>query len=121
MIQRWFVNGNGRQVLYGADKPTGGFFFTEFYNDEELVSNYNNDVATTESSMPLTVFISRLYSSQKKTLTYEEICELINDWVNETNPTKLQYNISSLFGVNLQEMLAKTEKDLEVFIRTKNK
>ena len=111
MSQHWFTNVNNRQVLYGSDKPTGGFFYTEFYRDDEI-GDEDSDVVITKSALTINEIISELKENQGYILSEEEIDNILNDWTTETEPTPLQHNIGKMFGHNLSEQLERTESSI---------
>lgn len=63
MSQYWFTNTSNRSVLYGLDKPTGGFFYTEFYREDEIV-NEDQDVVIGRSGLTISEIISELKENQ---------------------------------------------------------
>ncbi len=115
MSQHWFANSKNRRVLYGSDKPTGGFFYTEFYNDEEI-SNDESDVVVTKSSLTIHEIISELKENQNYFLSDDEINSILNDWINEPNPTPFQNSVAKMFGYNLSEQLERTESSIFGYI-----
>ena len=117
MSQHWFTNTNNRQVLFGSDKPTGGFFYTEFYRDDEI-EDEDGDVVITKSALTINEIISELKENQGYILSEEEIDNILNDWVNEPEPTPLQHNIGKMFGFNLSEQLERTESSIFSYINS---
>lgn len=111
MSQHWFTNSRNRQVLYGSDKPTGGFFYTEFYLDSEIGDD-DNDVVITKSSMTIHEIISELKENQGYILSDEEINSILKNWIDEPTPTPLQHSIGKMFGHNLSEQLERTESSI---------
>lgn len=117
MSQHWFTNTSNRQVLYGSDKPTGGFFYTEFYRDDEI-GKEDGDVVITKSALTINEIISELKENQGYILSEEEIDNILNDWVTETEPTPFQHNIGKMFGFNLSEQLNRTESSILGYINS---
>lgn len=115
MSQHYFTNERNRKVLYGSDKPTGGFFFTEFYNDDEIGES-DSDVVVMESALTIREIIKNLSDNQGYILSGQEIYELVEDWMRDPEPTPLQYNISLMFQKDLPQMLQRSENDLYGFV-----
>jgi hypothetical protein len=105
MSQYRFVNNNGNFVLYGLDKPTGGYFVTELDKDEELISNKN--------TLTLRQLIVCLASNYYYILENFEIDKLEEDFENDPEPTELQRQINKMFGEMLDDNLKKVKKDLD--------
>jgi hypothetical protein len=105
MSQYYFYTNAGRKLLCGLDKPTGGYFFTEFWKDEEIV---DDEVKNSEDGLTLTEL--------KKSLKEYEInidpANLIVDWDLSENPSPMQYQINSMFGKDLDKMLSRVASDL---------
>lgn len=116
MSQHWLTNSKNRKVLFGSDKPTGGFFFTEFYRDDELTEDSQNDVVYTVSGLTIREFIYQIWKIEELNAIAINVDELINDWLCEPTPTTLQFNISLMFGKDLVTMLQRTNNDLYGFI-----
>ena len=115
MSQHWFTNVNNRQVLYGSDKPTGGFFYTEFYRDDEI-GDEDHDVVITKSALTINEIILEIKENQGYNLSSEEVNNILNDWVNEPEPTPFQHNIAKMFGFDLSEQLNRTESSILGYI-----
>ena len=115
MSQHWFTNINSRQVLYGSDKPTGGFFYTEFYRDDEI-GDEDHDVVITKSALTINEIIVELKENQGYNLSEEEISAILNDWSSESEPTLFQHNIAKMFGFDLSEQLNRTESSILGYI-----
>ena len=111
MSQYWFTNKDNHKVLYGLDKPTGGYFITEFENVD------NDEVIYSQSGMTLTGFISNMWTFQNKTLSSDDIFSLVNDWIREESPTDFQHMISSMFGKDLESMLDEVAEDMKIFLK----
>ncbi len=119
MSQHWFTNSMGRTVLYGSDKPTGGFFYTEFYRDDEIDEKVD-DVVIVKSALTIFELIEELSKNQRYTLSNDEIKNVLTDWATEPNPTPLQQSIGRMFGHNLEEHLQKTKLSIQKYILEKN-
>ena len=117
MSQHWFTNVNNRQVLYGSDKPTGGFFYTEFCRDDEI-GEEDGDVVITKSALTINEIISELKENQGYILSEEEIDNILSDWVTETEPTPFQHNIAKMFGFDLSEQLNRTESSVLGYVNS---
>jgi len=103
MSQYHFVTKNNTTVLFGLDKPTAGFFWSELAIDDELI----------DSASALTC--SELVSQLKELYDYNEPIEfkLLLDFNEDPEPTQLQINVSKMFGVDLLERLKVVAKDVE--------
>lgn len=113
MSQYKFINDLGREVIYGLDKPTGGYFVNEFFTDEEMEKKADDeDIVFSISAATLTDTLITLNSKYKYIVNGETIRKLINDFVSSPEPSPLQVNVSIMFGVNLSESLGNVEKDL---------
>ncbi len=119
MSQHYITNIRNRKVLYGSDKPTGGFFFTEFLNDWEITSDEQDEVVVNESSLTLSELADAFYKRQGIVLSDEDITILLDDWNKETEPTPLQHFINEHFGKNLTFRLDVTNKDINEVWRKK--
>lgn len=115
MSQYTKKNKLGREVLFGSDKPTGGFFITEFYRDDELTEDSLSDVVVSKSALTIREILSDLID-EGICLSKEETLNLLNDWLGSPNPTPLQYNVSLMFGKDLAEMILRTDKDVYSFV-----
>jgi len=104
MSQYRFINNDGNLVLYGLDKPTGGYFFSELNNDDELVAQ--------RSALTLRQLIFFLSSDYYYILENFEIDKLEEDFENNSEPTELQRQINKMFGEMLDDNLEKVKKDL---------
>ena len=108
MSQHWFTTVEGRKVLYGLDLPTGGYFYTEFYKDEEIV---DDEVKNSEDGITLT----HLSSEMKRQYAFSVDTDmLVKEWDNALEPTPLQYNVCRMFGKDLAKMLGETRLDLRL-------
>ena len=110
MSQYFFTNNNNRKVLYGLDMPTGGYFYTEFYNDEENLEN-DDEVVMSHDGLTLTELWKEVLSEYSIELSNETIKKLLLDVHLEPHPTQLQYTISSMFGKDLGKMLNRMFED----------
>lgn len=112
MSQHYITNIRNRKVLYGSDKPTGGFFFTEFLNDWEITSDEQDEVVSQESSLTITELINYFFREQGYELSKTEIKTLLEEWKKEPEPTPLQFFMNDRFGKNLQSRLDATNRDI---------
>jgi hypothetical protein len=108
MSQHNFQTKENRNVLYGLDKPTGGYFFTEFWKDEEIV---DDEVKNSQDSLTLTELISYAFLEYGYTFSNSEKSVLVNDWFKDQEPSSMQYQVNSMFGKDLKTMLNKTHND----------
>ena len=109
MSQHFFQTKEGRQVLYGLDKPTGGFFYTEFLKDDEIV---DDDVKESQDGLLLSKLKKIFVEKYNKYFTGLEIRMLLEDWRNSENPSPLQFQINKNFGKDLNNMLWNVQEDL---------
>lgn len=108
-----FVNKEGREVRYGLDKPTGGYFYNEFYSDQEI--EYDELLPESKQfSEALTLTeLEKVLVSQYEFILSDGILErLCMDWINDPPPTDLQHNVNTMFGKNLHQMLLRVHKDI---------
>jgi hypothetical protein len=105
MSQYYFYTNEGRKLLCGLDKPTGGFFFTEFWKDEEIV---DDEVKNSLDGLTLTELIKSLKNYGLKI----DPANLIVDWDISEDPSPLQYQVNKMFGKDLGMKLERTECDL---------
>ena len=109
-----FTNKEGREVRYGLDKPTGGYFYNEFYTDAEVdESGFNDEVKSFSEALTFTELEKILESQYGFFMSARETTKLVSDWTNDTWPTPMQYNINNMFGKNLNTMLLRVQHDLE--------
>jgi hypothetical protein len=113
MSQYNFQLPNGRTVMYGLDLPTGGFFFTEFFAENEIIENYE-EVAQKESGLTLTELVSKILRDYHYAA---DSASLIKDVDAAELPTPLQFQINRMFGKDLESMLIRVEKDLKGWIK----
>lgn len=112
-----FKNKEGREVRYGLDKPTGGYFYNEFYTDQEL--EYDEllpDVKQFSECLTFTELEKTLTSQYEFFMSNKEANKLFSDWNDDPWPTPLQYNVNKMFGKNLQENLLRVQEDLQKLI-----
>lgn len=109
MTQYKFWNKSNREVLYGLDKPTGGYFFTEFFTDEEMEEGRSNETKQNESGLTLTELHNALWDEYKFLVSDDT---LASDYLIDPYPTPLQFNINKMFGRDLLNMLEKTKNNL---------
>jgi hypothetical protein len=95
---------DGSEILYGLDKPTGGYFWVEFqYSDGEEEPVGEGRALT----------LSGLLSCLELYGIKPDIKKLINDFEKEEEPTSLQIRVSKLFGEpNPIEKLHRVLRDL---------
>jgi hypothetical protein len=112
------MSNENREVMYGSDKPCGGFYITEFLRDDEVKKTpeqiENKEVVDYEEKfmkqgLTLTDLNKILANDYSFTIDSRM---MIQDWISASDPTPLQHSINKLFGKNLTEMLVNVEKDL---------
>ena len=107
MSQYYFYTSEGRKLLCGLDKPTGGFFFTEFWKDEEIV---DDEVKNSKDGLTLT----ELQKSLKQYGLNLDPANLVLDWDISEDPSPMQYQVNKMFGKDLGKMLAEVKLDLRL-------
>lgn len=108
-----FINKQGREVRYGLDKPTGGYFYNEFYTDKE----HEQDELLPEckqfsESLTLTELEKALLSQYEFVFSDEILEKLCMDWIHDPVPTKFQHEINKMFGKDLDKMLIRSWQDI---------
>ena len=107
MSTYYLKNQNNREVQYGLDKPTGGYYCQEYAdNDRDDLVAYWDGLTFTELEVVLKY-------NFHFTLPRDIFLELVSGFMKEPNPTPLQYNMSAMFGKNLGELLSRTHNDIE--------
>ncbi len=106
MSTYYFKNKNNREVQYGLDKPTGGYYCQEYADGER------DDLVTYWEGLTFTELEVVLKYNFEFVLSREIFSELVYGFISESNPTPLQYNMASMFGKNLSELLMRTRNDL---------
>jgi hypothetical protein len=111
MSSHKFTNNLGREVRWGLDLPTGGFFYTEFYTQEELseLSPFS-DVVLSEEGITLSQLNEKMLKLYK---FYVPVNVVVEDIKDSLLPTPLQFNVSKMFGVDLGKKLQDLEDDLK--------
>ena len=110
MSQHYTKTESGREVLYGLDEPTGGFFFTEFFLDEEIDIENDYDVASSKDGLTLTELVKELNN-----LNVEYFVELLlNDYKHFQNPSPLQIHVGKMFGRDVLAMLERVHQDMQL-------
>jgi len=104
MTQYRFVTPQATEVLYGLDKPTGGYFYTEFDQDEEPIRMHEG--------MGLKQFIHTM----DKLFEFHPVWlqgRMVDDFLTSEYPTPLQENVYSMFGKgNLKEKLKELQFEI---------
>lgn len=104
MTQYRFVTPQETEVLYGLDKPTGGYFYTELDKDEEPIRMHDG--------MGLKEFESTMLELFDFHPTWFR-GRMVDDFLISENPTLLQANIYSMFGKgNLFAKLNELESEI---------
>ena len=107
MSQHSFTTNEGRKVLYGLDKPTGGYFFTEFYKDNEIEDD--NEVKNSKDGLTLTE-LSVIFAEQYNALLNMKFLAL--DWDKDQDPAPMQYQVNKMFSKDLTAMLQRVNADI---------
>lgn len=118
MSQNYIMLENGRELLYGFDGPTGGFFYTEFYTAEEKPNNVG-EVVSEEDSMTLSALLEKLFSYNIITpnlITHQ----LLNQYKNAEEPTPSQVAVGKIFGEDILQSLDTVRKDIQNNFYDKN-
>ncbi len=110
MSQHHSTTNEGRALLYGLDKPTGGYFFTEFWKDEEIVDN--EEVKNSKDALTLTELVTIFIVEYKYELSNLEVSKLSVEWDKKQDPAPLQYQINKMFGKDLMVMLQRVDFDI---------
>lgn len=105
-----FVSDEGRMIHYGLDLPSGGFFWLEFFTQQEMMDSQNEDeVKSRNEHLTLTEFKKEL----KEKFNFElDTRQCFDDISHAPEPTALQFLINKRFGYNLQAMLDNFATDL---------
>ena len=106
MSQHYFTTNDGRKVLYGLDKPTGGFFFTEFWKDEEIA---DDEVKNSKDALTLTELVDFCNKEYNNLIDIES---LTGEWSSDEDPSPMQYQVNKMFGKDLKAMLNRVVVDL---------
>lgn len=114
MSQYKFINKDKREVLYGLDKPTGGYFWTEFYTDDEQVKIGfgNNETYDFANALTLTELFRFLSINKVEDTSFEK---LLFDFLHAPEPTPLQFNTSKMFGKDLDKQLDRVARDIDEY------
>ena len=92
--------------MYGLDLPTGGYFFTEFWKDEEIVGE--EEVKSNMESLTLTELQIRMKDQYGFDIPIDD---LVQDWYYAEQPTPMQFQVNRMFGKDLQQMLNRAYND----------
>lgn len=99
---------NGKQLLFGFDAPTGGFFYSEF-----SIGENGDEKEVGHDGLTLTELI------EKYDVLKLSIGKLIVDYLNAEHPTQLQMYVASMFNKNLDQMLSRVDKDIQQYLEKK--
>lgn len=107
----YFKNQYNREVQYGLDLPTGGYYYNEFCREDE---SKDEALFSYSDGMTFTELERVLYSRFKFTFKDKSdiFYNLVSEFATSPKPTRLQYNVSTMFGKNLGEMLLRVYNDL---------
>jgi hypothetical protein len=106
MSQHYFINkkldSNINKIVFGLDKPTGGYFWQEFTLDDE-------EVVAEKDGLSLTALLADL----KNNFSIEPNTQmLIDDFLSDRYPTILQMHIGEMFNKDIAGMLEEVENDV---------
>jgi hypothetical protein len=110
MSQHYFTTAEGRKVLYGLDKPTGGYFLTEFYKDDEI---QDDEVKNSKSALTLTELL-QVMREEYSIIVVAQTETLAAEWDSERDPMPMQYAVNKMFGKDLLAMLQRVDYDITV-------
>lgn len=110
---------NGRELIYGFDAPTGGYFWTEFYRSDELpeydpswgADMKDEEVVKSRDGITLSELVLDLGFSSP--LNQDNVAHLLNDFQNHNPPADLQIKVGFMFGKDIISMLGKVYQDIE--------
>ena len=111
MSQHKRILKNGHELMYGLDKPTGGYFYTEFDGDDAV-----------EAVTALTLRELEIAVCDKGYIVVPtDVMMLLDDWANADNPTPLQYMVNSMAGIDLAERLLRVAKEVSSYVYVNRK
>ena len=105
MSQYGFTNRASNEVMYGLDKPTGGYFYQELDDKGELLAY--------ESGLSLTELLDYLDANYDGAIP---LAGLIKDFLEEDDPTPLQINVGKMFGTDIMHRLEHVKEDVNAQI-----
>ncbi len=108
---------NGRQLAYGLDKATGGYFSSESYGslaflDEEGIDLDLETELHEGEGLTLSGLITDLAARYSLLLERERVAELVADFTNGHSPAAIQRAIAQEYGVDLDVSLRVVAQDL---------
>lgn len=98
---------NGRDVRYGFDAPTGGYFLTVFYREDEIVDD--ESVSFVIDGITLTEEVRWL---EDFGIDFD-LTVLAKDGFNYDPPTRLQVEVCKAAGWDIVELLYLVKEDLD--------
>jgi hypothetical protein len=101
MSQYGFKNKNDNKILYGLDKPTGGYFWQEI--------DAANNLLNAEQGLGLTDLITYLKTNFDGIIPFTN---LMKDFLREDDPTPLQIFVGFQFGKDIKKMLEHVKEDV---------
>jgi hypothetical protein len=118
MSQYKFINADNHEVMYGLDRPTGGYFFTEFFTDEEMNAKPkgSDNVCLAKDALTLTELIIYLDFVYQHEVDEKHGRQLLLDYRNSLDPSPLQVNTQKMFGVDLEVCLKRVKEDIRDYI-----
>jgi len=108
---------NGRQLAYGLDKATGGYFCSESYGSLALLDEEGIDLdLDTElhegEGLTLSGLITALADRYSLLLERDGVVELVADFLNGHRPGAMQQAAAQEYGVDLDARLQSVAQDL---------
>ena len=100
MSQHSFTDKNYYNIMYGLDKPTGGYYWQKFDDEDNVLSEADG--------LTLTELLD--YLEDKETAI--PLTELIKDFLEEDEPTPLQINVGKMFGKDIVRSLESVKEDV---------
>jgi len=101
MSQYGFTNRASNEVMYGLDKPTGGYFWQELDEKGELICH--------SQGLSLTDLLDYLDTNYDGLIP---LAGLIKDFLDEADPTPLQINVGKMFGTDIMRKLEHVKEDV---------
>lgn len=109
MSQHRFFNIDGREVVYGLDKATGGYFWQEYLRVDEITPENSEELYREAEGLSLTALMAVLENRFNADIDYHD---LITDFHHSPHPTQLQINVGKAFGKDIISMLHEVEMDV---------
>jgi hypothetical protein len=101
MSQYGYTNKFGNQVIYGLDKPTGGYFWQEI--------DAMGKIWDAKQGLGLTDLLTYLRANYDGIIPFTD---LMKDFLREDEPTPLQIFNAEQFGNDIVKMLENVKEDV---------